>query len=58
MIYWFKIQVAKAANAEIHFLHLLMTPIDWVKLPLEKEQFFPETKLQKAWSTFLIAWIV
>lgn len=36
--------IAKKANAEIHFLHLLMTPVDWVKLPLEKEKLYPETK--------------
>jgi len=35
---------AKKANAEIHFLHLLRTPVDWVKLPLEKEDFYPEVK--------------
>ena len=35
---------AKMANAKIHFLHLLRTPVDWVKLPLEKEDFYPETK--------------
>ena len=38
--------LAKKANAEIHFLHLLMTPVDWVNLPLEEEQNFHETKKQ------------
>jgi nucleotide-binding universal stress UspA family protein len=37
-------EFAKRANAKIHFLHLLRTPVDWVKLPLEKEDFYPETK--------------
>lgn len=37
-------EIAKKANAEIHFLHLLMTPTDWKKLPLEKEKNYPETK--------------
>lgn len=40
------LEIAKKANAEIHFLHLLMTPVDWVKLPLEKEKLYPETKAQ------------
>ncbi|MHB1279135.1 MAG: universal stress protein, partial [Bacteroidia bacterium] len=40
------LEIAKKANAEIHFLHLLMTPVDWVKLPLDKEKLYPETKAQ------------
>ncbi|WP_428741338.1 universal stress protein [Tenacibaculum sp.] len=42
----YALKIAKKANAEIHFLHLLMTPIDWEKLPLEKEKNYPETKAQ------------
>ncbi|MDH5379497.1 MAG: universal stress protein [Cyclobacteriaceae bacterium] len=38
--------IAKKANAEIHFLHLLTTPVDWIKLPLEKEKLYPEIKAQ------------
>ncbi len=38
------LEFAKKANAKIHFLHLLMTPVDWVKLSLEKEKLYPETK--------------
>lgn len=37
-------EFAKRNNAEIHFLHLLHTPVDWVKLPLEKEDLYPEVK--------------
>jgi len=40
------LEIAKKANAEIHFLHLLMTPVDWVKLSLEREKLYPETKKQ------------
>lgn len=40
------LDIAKEANAEIHFLHLIATPVDWVKLPLEKEKLYPETKAQ------------
>lgn len=38
------LEMAKKANAEIHFLHLLMTPVDWVELPKEEEDNFHETK--------------
>ncbi|MEX2482957.1 MAG: universal stress protein [Brumimicrobium sp.] len=38
------LEFAKKGNAEIHFIHLLHTPVDWVKLPLEKEDFYPEVK--------------
>ncbi len=40
------IALAQKAKAEIHFLHLLMTPVDWVKLSLEREQLYPETRLK------------
>ena len=40
------LEIAKKANAEIHFLHTLFTPVDWVKLPLEKEHLFHDTKVQ------------
>lgn len=40
------LEIAKKANAEIHFLHLLMTPVDWVKISLERENIFPETKAE------------
>mgnify|MGYP001289392339 CR=1 FL=1 len=42
----FALDFAERANALIHFLHLLSTPVDWVKLPLDKEQNYPETKKQ------------
>lgn len=35
--------LAGKAGAELHFLHLLMTPVDWVKLPKEREALYPET---------------
>lgn len=40
------IEIAKKANAEIHFLHIINTPVDWVNLSLEKESLYPETKAQ------------
>lgn len=42
----FALLIAKKCQAEIHFLHLLVTPVDWVELSLEKEKLFPETKAQ------------
>jgi len=38
------IQLAKKSNATIHFIHTLYTPVEWVKLPLEKELQYPEIK--------------
>lgn len=37
------IAIAEKSGAEIHFLHLQITPVPWVKLDKEKEQRFPET---------------
>lgn len=38
------IQLAKKSNAVIHFIHTLYTPVEWVKLPLERELQYPEIK--------------
>lgn len=38
------LELAVKANAEIHFLHIQETPVDWKRLPLEREKLFPETK--------------
>ena len=48
------IEMAKLYNSEIHFLHLMKTPVDWVKLDKEKEKRYPETLKQigKAKSAF------
>ena len=40
------IEMAKLYNSEIHFLHLMKTPVDWVKLDKEKEKRYPETLKQ------------
>lgn len=37
------IKMAKLFNSEIHFYHLIHTPVDWVKLDKQKEKRFPET---------------
>ena len=36
------INLAKKSKAEIHFLHIVSTPVEWRKLPKEKEKNFPE----------------
>jgi len=40
------LEIAKKANAEIHFLHIINTPVDWVNLSLEKESLYPETQAE------------
>ncbi len=40
----YAIELAKKATAEVNFLHLQKTPIDWVKLSKEKEKNYPDTK--------------
>ena len=37
------IAMAKLFDAEIHFVHLIQTPVDWVKLDKQKEKRYPET---------------
>lgn len=36
--------LAKKANAELVFLHIISTPVDWSKLNKEQEDLFPDTK--------------
>ena len=40
------IKLAKLYNSEIHFFHLMKTPVDWVKLDKQKEMQYPETVKQ------------
>ncbi len=40
------IDIAEKANAEIHFLHLQVTPVEWVKLDKRKEKRYPDTLKQ------------
>lgn len=37
------IAMAKLYESEIHFLHLMKTPVNWVKLDKEKEKRYPKT---------------
>lgn len=38
------LRIAKQLKADITFLHLIATPVEWSKLPLERESLYPETK--------------
>ncbi|MCM4169800.1 hypothetical protein KCTC52924_03577 [Arenibacter antarcticus] len=40
------IEMAKLYDAEIHFFHLIHTPVDWVKLDKLKEKKYPDTLKQ------------
>lgn len=40
------LQIAQKADAEVHFLHGITTPIDWERLKLQKEDRYPELKHQ------------
>ncbi len=42
----FALSIAKKNNATIHLLHIVKTSIDWVKMPKNKEDGFPEIKKQ------------
>jgi len=35
--------IAKDAGAEIHFMHVVNAPVDWVNLPKAREKDYPET---------------
>lgn len=39
----YAIRIAEKANAEIHFLHIQQTLVDWVQLDKEKEKNYPQT---------------
>ena len=40
------LKMAEFYNSEIHFFHLIKTPVDWVRLDKQKEDRYPETKLE------------
>ncbi len=40
------IEMAKLYNSEIHFFHLMKTPVEWVKLDKQIEKQYPETVKQ------------
>jgi nucleotide-binding universal stress UspA family protein len=40
----YALQIAAKTRAEILYLHVLITPIDWRDLPKDKESLYPETQ--------------
>lgn len=41
---WYALKIARIINAEVHILHVINTPVEWSRLPLEKEKLYPETR--------------
>lgn len=35
--------IATQLNCELEFLHIISTPMNWLKIPLDKEKLYPET---------------
>ncbi len=40
----YALEIARKLKAEIHFIHAVYAPVEWVKLPIELEKNYPETK--------------
>lgn len=40
----FAFMLAKKIRAELIYIHVVITPVDWTKLTKDQENFFPETK--------------
>ncbi|RZS97680.1 universal stress protein [Cecembia calidifontis] len=40
----FAFMLAKKIQAELIYIHVVITPVDWIKLTKDQENFFPETK--------------
>lgn len=38
------LEIAKKLDLGVTYLHLISTPVEWKKIPLEKEKVYPETK--------------
>jgi nucleotide-binding universal stress UspA family protein len=41
----FAFMLAKKIQAELIYIHVVITPVDWTKLKKDQENFFPETKM-------------
>lgn len=48
----YALQIAKLANAKVQIMHVINTPVDWVKIPLENEKLYPETKAEIGMAKF------
>ena len=44
----YALNISIKVKSEIEILHIINTPVDWVKHPLDKEKLYPETKAEIA----------
>jgi nucleotide-binding universal stress UspA family protein len=51
----YALQIAKMNQAKVQLLHVVNTPVDWVKLPLGNEKLYPETKAEIGMAKFKLA---
>ncbi len=42
----YALRLSKTLKADVDLLHIINTPVNWSKLPLEKEKFYPEVKAE------------
>ncbi|MEX2411639.1 MAG: universal stress protein [Candidatus Paceibacterota bacterium] len=42
----YALNIAELVKSEIEILHIINTPVDWLKLPLDKEKLYPEIKTE------------
>lgn len=54
----YALQIAKKTRANVHIMHVINTPVEWVKLPLEKEKLYPETKFEIGVANFKLKELV
>lgn len=38
----YALKIAPQLNCELEFLHIISTPVDWLKIPLDNEKLYPE----------------
>lgn len=50
--------IATQIKGQIEVMHILQTPVNWIKLPKDREQFYPETKKEIASANAKLAEIV
>ena len=42
----YALNISKKIKSDVEIMHIVNTPVDWVKLPLEKESLYPEIKAE------------
>lgn len=50
--------IASKINGQVEIMHVLQPPVDWIKLPKENEQFYPETKMEIAHANAMLSDLV